>query len=105
MDYSLSLGTLYRHTENIVDKAALKVRSSGTKSESGIEWEFGGPSGAFAIMAVTHIMLYYFWVCLDSNNGSMVIPTDDEGLWTFTCRIAAYVYNNAKPTKIGRAHV
>jgi delta24(24(1))-sterol reductase len=43
-------------------------------SSGKIEYEFGGPIGATALMIWSHYILLYFWYCLETNSGQMVIP-------------------------------
>jgi len=40
-----------------------------------IEYEFGGPIGATALMIWSHYILLYFWYCLEMNDGQMIIPS------------------------------
>jgi len=52
-----------------------------TASGSGIgeavvdEYEFGGPVGATVIIIWSHYILLYFWYCLETNDGFLVLPT------------------------------
>lgn len=44
------------------------------------EYEFGGPIGVLALMIWSHYILFYFWYCLEKNNGGMIIPTSIDNL-------------------------
>eukprot|EP01038_Epipyxis_sp_PR26KG_P009191 gene9191-12396_t len=46
-----------------------------SKSDKKVEYEFGGPIGVLALMIWSHYILFYFWYCLETNNGQMIIPT------------------------------
>eukprot|EP00730_Choanoeca_flexa_P009044 TRINITY_DN12574_c4_g3_i13.p1 TRINITY_DN12574_c4_g3~~TRINITY_DN12574_c4_g3_i13.p1 ORF type:complete len:440 (+),score=75.27 TRINITY_DN12574_c4_g3_i13:144-1463(+) len=37
--------------------------------------EFGGPLGAAFLILWSHYILYYFWYCLETHKGQLVIPT------------------------------
>jgi len=42
--------------------------------------EFGGPIGVTAIMIWSHYILLYFWYCLETADGRMVIPNSFDSL-------------------------
>lgn len=44
--------------------------------------EFGGPWGAFALIAWSHYILLYFWYCYEVAEGSLVIPFSMSELMT-----------------------
>lgn len=38
------------------------------------EWEFNGPLGALGIMMFSHVLIYYFYVCVDRFQGTLIYP-------------------------------
>ena len=44
-------------------------------------YEFGGPIGATALMIWSHYILLYFWYCLETNKGQMIIPYSVDQLY------------------------
>ena len=52
----------------------------GKNGEGKFEFEFGGPLGALALILWSHYILFYFWYCLETNNGQMIIPTSCDNL-------------------------
>lgn len=42
------------------------------------EREFGGTIGVLALMIWSHYILYYFYFCLQTKNGQLVVPTSVE---------------------------
>ena len=54
-----------------------KIRSSGNGMHDENEkdaLEFGGPIGVTFIIIWSHYILLYFWYCLETNKGYMVMP-------------------------------
>mmetsp|Transcript_30484 Transcript_30484/g.51493 ORF Transcript_30484/g.51493 Transcript_30484/m.51493 type:complete len:592 (+) Transcript_30484:40-1815(+) len=92
----MSAGTrsaVKRRTSNVndapkeSDTTDTKTKSVSAKKEDsqykGIEnhgYEFGGPYGCTALMIWSHYILIYFWYCLETNEGMMVIPTSVDSL-------------------------
>lgn len=37
-------------------------------------WEFMGPLGALAIMVASHVIIYYFYVCVEKYQGTLIYP-------------------------------
>ncbi|KAG5469341.1 hypothetical protein LSCM1_02556 [Leishmania martiniquensis] len=37
-------------------------------------WEFNGPVGVLAIMALSHVLIFYFYVCIEEFKGTLIYP-------------------------------
>jgi delta24(24(1))-sterol reductase len=62
-------------------RASATVWKETIRTTLGLEAkEFGGPIGTFCIMAWSHFILFYFWYCLESADGKMVIPLSPDSL-------------------------
>lgn len=38
------------------------------------DWEFNGPLGAAGIMVASHVLIFYFYVCLEKFQGTIIYP-------------------------------
>jgi delta24(24(1))-sterol reductase len=62
------------------------------------EWEFGGPWGVVGIMAFSHCLIYYCWVCLTYYEGGVAYPSSVGDVLPFFGRILGHIYEGAWPT-------
>lgn len=69
-----------------------------TKEEEELGKEFGGPVGAFLIMLCSHMMMLYFWVCLEHNSSHLLYPSSLYDVLPFVKRIGILVLEGACPT-------
>lgn len=62
-------------------------------------YEFGGWVGALGMIAFSHFIMYYFWVCIEFFNGTIVYPGHDllQGR-DFTSTFAGLILEHATPT-------
>lgn len=61
-----------------------KVKKSKHSDEQ-VHKEFGGALGAFGIILFSHIVIYYFWICIRFYGGALQYPahlSDFEGFWS-----------------------
>ena len=52
-----------------------------SKTDSKVEWEFGGPVGVTALMLWSHGIVLYLWLSLEYYDGGVFVPTDLPLLW------------------------
>jgi delta24(24(1))-sterol reductase len=52
----------------------LNAQPHKAKKSEHEELEFGGALGALALMIWSHYILYYFWYCLETAKGHLVLP-------------------------------
>jgi delta24(24(1))-sterol reductase len=65
-----------------------------------IVYEFGGPAGVLGIMLFAPCMMYFFYACLENNNGRMLYPNSFEDIGPFFGRLAGYI-SHAAPSVYG----
>ena len=68
------------------------------KARSAVEWEFGGPWGAFAIIVGSHLLVYYLWISTAYAHGAAPHPTSWSDLGPFLARMGHHVVAGAAPT-------
>ncbi|OGV36309.1 MAG: delta(24(24(1)))-sterol reductase, partial [Legionellales bacterium RIFCSPHIGHO2_12_FULL_35_11] len=61
--------------------------------------EFGGPIGCIALMIFSHAFIYYVWICLEFNNGSILYPESMSDIFPFFERIFGYLKEKAIPNE------
>lgn len=81
-------------------QAASAGSSSAKKKPVVVMDEFGGPLGCLAIMIVSHFLVFYFYACLHTNNGELILPT----AWTLAAlkvwalKLVNIIITTASPT-------
>jgi len=70
-----------------------------TASEAEMK-QFGGPLGCLFIMIFSHLLVYYFYVCLQFNKGSLILPTafTKDALLAWGKHIFDLAWQGAQPT-------
>lgn len=83
------------------DKNEINHKASAVKDNmfNEVIYEFGGPKGCLIIMLYSHFLPYFFWLCLELNNGGILYPksfsaTDISDL---LIEIKTYTVQNAIP--------
>lgn len=79
-----------------VQTEASNYAKSSHKEE---DWEFGGPVGATALMVWSHYILIYFWYCLETNSGNIVIPTSVGSLTSHLSAAYELILTKGIPSK------
>ncbi|CAJ1034892.1 putative Ergosterol biosynthesis ERG4/ERG24 family [Leishmania utingensis] len=54
--------------------ATVERKFTPEKDEWNEEWEFQGPLGVLFIMAVSHVLIFYFYVCVERFQGTIIYP-------------------------------
>ncbi|KAJ1432282.1 ergosterol biosynthesis ERG4/ERG24 [Ochromonadaceae sp. CCMP2298] len=60
--------------------------------------EFGGPIGVTALMIWSHYILIYFWYCLETNEGKMVIPGSIDALMNHISNLGTLFVEKGTPS-------
>ncbi len=61
--------------------------------------EFGGALGALALMLWSHYILYYFWYCLETAKGQLVVPSSVENAREHWGKVLALFAAKCVPTE------
>lgn len=79
-----------------------KITELDKKLDNEVVYEFGGPLGTLGMMLGFPCLMYYFWVCLEYYQGSLVTPSSftKEGIIEFVANIVSKVKMGAAPTPI-----
>ncbi|CAO3663395.1 hypothetical protein G6F70_005688 [Rhizopus microsporus] len=79
-----------------------KITELDKKLDNEVVYEFGGPLGALGMMLGFPCLMYYFWVCLEYYQGSLITPSSftKEGIVEFVADIVSKVKMGAAPTPI-----
>jgi len=85
-------------TNNSIVKEKENKEIDSYSGTSGENLEFGGPIGATALMIWSHYILFYFWYCLETNNGQIIIPLSIESLIYHIKSFINLLLSNAIPS-------
>ena len=72
-------------------KTSSSVGMREESEEGGDGLEFGGPIGVTLIIIWSHYILLYFWYCLETNDGKMVLPTSAKEVNRHLVRLAELI--------------
>jgi len=61
-------------------------------------YEFGGPAGAVSVMAFSHLVVYYLWICVPYHRGALIHPHRLSEVGSFLATLFAHVREGARPT-------
>lgn len=77
---------------------AARTRNANGKKAHVEEWEFGGPWGVVGIMAFSHFLIYYCWICLTYYEGGVAYPSSISDVIPFIKRMGSHIVEGASPT-------
>lgn len=100
--YTTMAGIKSEANKNGVQLFKNKTTKLDEQLDKEIVYEFGGPLGALGMMLGFPCLMYYFWVCLEYYQGTLITPTSytKEGLVEFVSLIVTKVKTGAAPTPV-----
>lgn len=100
--YTTMAGIKSEANKNGVPLFKNKITKLDEQLDKEIVYEFGGPLGALGMMLGFPCLMYYFWVCLEYYQGTLITPTSytKEGLVEFVSLIVTKVKTGAAPTPV-----
>lgn len=100
--YTTMAGIKSEANKNGVPLFKNKITKLDEQLDKEIVYEFGGPLGALGMILGFPCLMYYFWVCLEYYQGTLITPTSytKEGLVEFVSLIITKVKAGAAPTPV-----
>ena len=74
------------------------VRTQPTLKKFEERLEFGGPRGTFAIMIISHVLLYYLWIAIAYYKGHAPVPESFADVGPYFGRLWGHIVAGATPT-------